>query len=157
MYFTGYHGTSQEVGNKIVRDGFFVPSTGKKEWLGSDIYFYEKYSDSLSWAVERYHQDNAVLHVVISVEDDEYIDLDSIEGNKFYKRIINIIEKTPKEPNDFQISDAEENQCAVANYIWSNFEEKKILFASFPTKPSAIKLVKDYRTTRREFCLGIMI
>jgi hypothetical protein len=86
VFFTGYHGTSRESGFNILESKRFIPSTGKKDWLGSGIYFYEKYSDALNWAVKSFNQDYAVL------------------------------------------------------------------FASFPSEPSAFKLIKDYRIKRREFC-----
>ena len=153
MYFTGYHGTSQEFASKIVADGCFTLSSGNKEWLGSGIYFYEMFSDSLDWADKKYPRDHAVLHAVVSVEEDEYIDLDSIEGESIYRRIINIIADTTKEIGNFHKGDAQNNQCAVARYIWTRFNDIKLLLASFPNEASAFPLIKDYRTKRRELCV----
>jgi len=150
VYFTGYHGTSQEFAKKILESESFDLSVGKEEWLGTGIYFYEGYSDALNWAAKNFDQDNAVLHVVISADEDEYIDLDSEYGKQIYQKVVNVISKRC---NYLVNGTAQENQCAIANFLWSKFIHIKILFASFPTEPSKFALLKDARAKRRELCV----
>jgi hypothetical protein len=150
VFFTGYHGTSQESGFNILESKRFIPSTGKKNWLGSGIYFYEKYSDALNWANERYCQNSSILHVVVSVGENEYIDLDSEYGKQIYQKVVHVIAKR----FDYLVKGkAQENQCAVANFLWSKYLHINVLYASFPTEPSKFPLLKDARAKRREFCV----
>jgi hypothetical protein len=86
MYLTGYHGTSKKNGYDIVKSKHFNISISSTEWLGSGIYFYCEFSDALKWS-----SDNMVLHAVIYVEEDEYIDLDSENGLMIYDSVIKML------------------------------------------------------------------
>ena len=48
---------------------------------------------------------------------------------------------------------AQENQCALANFIWQEHKHIILLIASFATEPSMFKMLKDGRKRRREFCV----
>ena len=145
MYFTGYHGTSRANGNNIIKTKCFDVSNSDTEWLGSGIYFYCEYSDALACSGDR-----TVLHTIIYVDDNEYIDLDSENG----KKIFNAVETKIDTRFKYLVSgNAQENQCVIANMIWQEFEYIKLLIASFAIKPSKIKTLIDGRKKRREFCI----
>ena len=146
MYLTGYHGTNQSSANRIIRNQKFHLSNGRKEWLGNGIYFYIDFADSLDWAQMRYNDDYAVVHALIKINEDELIDYDSVKGTKLLNIILEYIGTslggTPQE-----------NQCALANYIWSRSPDIKVLKSSFAKTPSKVKMLKDMREKRIEFCV----
>lgn len=145
MYFTGYHGTSRENGYNIIADKRFNLSSGKAEWLGTGIYFYREFSDALVWS-----KDSTVLHAVIRVEEDEFLDIDSEQGLEVLRKVLALIETK----YDMHIDGTpEENQCAVANFIWQDNESIKLISASFATEPTKVKMLIDSRIKRKEFCV----
>lgn len=150
MFITGYHGTTMDSAKKIIKDNAFLISNKNDEWLGEGIYFYEKYSDAIKWELKDKHKSEAVLHVIVEINNDEYIDFDSDEGKKLFEGMMRII----KEEN-IVIDDksSQKNQCSTMNYIWQNNPNIKVIFASFPTEKSIYKVMLPYRTLRREFCV----
>ena len=88
MYFTGYHGTNKESADAILNDKGFLISKGEEHWLGDGIYFYPDFGDALNWKYEASDSEvEAVLHTIIRVEDDEYLDLDNEEAKKLFLKI----------------------------------------------------------------------
>ena len=148
MIITGYHGTSKEYGNEIINNKKFNKSTGKEQWLGTGIYFYRGYEDALNWA-KKYHGDIMVIHAVINLENDKYIDLDSSIGRAYYRKAVEIL----KGFDYISRGTAQENQCAIANFIWQEWSYIQLIMAAFPTEPSAFKMLKDAREYRKEFCI----
>lgn len=146
MYLTGYHGTSKEYANKIINTQKFHRSNGNKEWLGSGIYFYCNFEDALDWARMRYNDDYAVIHAVVKINEDELIDFDSVRGQK----LINIILQSCMIAFSGK---SQENQCALANYIWEQNLDIKVLKSSFAKTRTKIRLLKDVREKRIEFCV----
>lgn len=147
MFLTGYHGTTLAFGNKILKEKNFNISDGDKEWLGDGIYFYFSISDAYSWK-----NSEAIVHAVIKIADDEYLDIDSPEGMKTYNSMINIISSTQGKmisPN----ADVQQNQCAVMRMIWHQLPKIQVISASFPREKTKIKTLIDKRPRRREFCV----
>ncbi|MHC1696035.1 MAG: hypothetical protein AB9835_12370 [Eubacteriales bacterium] len=150
MYFTGYHGTSSSNAHIIYNEKAFSISKGNKEWLGSGIYFYDEYQDALCWASDRYDIDGDIIHAIIKIKENEYIDFDTYIGKCYLREIIDTLH------NEFDIQlngTTQENQCAIMNYIWSSDDSIKLLIASFPKEPSKVKLLLDVREQRRELCV----
>jgi hypothetical protein len=80
----GYHGTSRECAQKIIRDNFI--DSGSIGWLGTGVYFFEESyltkgpEEALSWATNvRKKDDPVVLMAEIEMEDQNCI-IDLIEN-----------------------------------------------------------------------------
>ena len=143
--FTGYHGTTELNGRRILKEKQFNLSNGNKEWLGKGIYFYEKYIDAFNWT-----QGSMVLHSIIEVEDDQYIDIDTEEGKKTCRKIMKyIFEKYSDRINE----KAQENQCQTMNFMWETSPRLRLIFASFSSEKSKYNMLIDVREKRREFCV----
>ena len=147
MFLTGYHGTSLENGSKIVEEKQFNISDGEKEWLGSGIYFYFSFEDAYNW-----RNSDAVIHTIIGVNEDEYLDIDSEVGTAIYRGILKVIEAKQYKTVE-QNASAQENQCAVMKMIWQHHPEIKVISASFATEKTTVKTLIDKRPRRKEFCI----
>jgi len=150
MLLTGYHGTTKAKGLDIVEMKYFHKSNSSKEWLGAGIYFYFEYKDAMNWVKEHYTDDFVVLHGIVDVKKEQVIDFDSNEGICYYRSAISILKK---EYEHLIAGTAQENQCAIANFIWNEWSEIKVLIASFASVPSEFRMLKDAREKRREFCV----
>lgn len=149
MLITGYHGTTKKYAHNIIKEKEYHLSKGEKEWLGSGIYFYEKFSDAFCWKPQP-GEEKAVLHSVIKVKNGEYLDIDSYEGEKTWNEILDVI----CESEDIELDGTyQENQCAACRIIWDSYPQLKVLAASFATTPSKAKVLIDKRKRRREFCV----
>lgn len=148
---TGYHGTTREAAECILRDRYFEKSVGKKEWLGTGIYFYFDFADAYKWSAQKENEaSREVLHSVIKIKADEYFDLDSEIGKEIYQNIVEWLSAQA----DVEISaSAQQNQCAVANCIWQEYPECKVIAMSFPRERSKFSLLTDPRPRRKEFCV----
>ena len=147
MFLTGYHGTSLDNGHNIVETKQFNISTGPKEWLGSGIYFYFLFADAYNW-----RDSDAIIHSIIEIDEDEYLDIDTKEGEEIYNKIIGII-SSMQQKNIFPNASPQENQCSVMKMIWEQVPKIKVISAGFPTEPTKIKTLIDKRCRRREFCV----
>ena len=145
---TGYHGTTQESAKSILKEKQFKLSQSNKEWLGEGIYFYEQFSDAYNWR-NRTDKERAVLHSVIEVNDDEYLDIDSDKGGKLWREAGIYVSKDLG--IEFTMS-VEEAQCRMCKLIWE-MVPIKVLAASFATEKTLVKTLIDKRTRRREFCV----
>jgi hypothetical protein len=97
----GYHGTSSENAQSIVREGFRV-SKNEYDWLGKGIYFWQD-APGRAWSWARHqHQNPAVICAEISINLDFSIDLfDSFPDNVYlmalkqsYKRFRDLLSTT---------------------------------------------------------------
>ena len=146
MYISGYHGTSLVAAQSIVNDKKFEISCSDKEWLGNGIYFYFEINDAMEW-----RDSEAIIHTIIQVNEDDYLDLDTDEGKKIIRRVK---EHLKKEYALKLASDSvQKNQCAIMKTIWTTNSNISVMEASFPKEPSIIKTLLDEREKRREFCV----
>ncbi len=145
MFLTGYHGTSLASANNILKNNEFKISSNDVDWLGSGIYFYFSIVDAYNWK-----NAEAILHSVIKVEDDEYLDIDSDEGSEIYQEMIDFI----SESHCIEIcGNIQKNQCSVFRMLWETYSKLKVISAKFPTEPTKIKTLIDKRPRRKEFCV----
>lgn len=145
VFLTGYHGTTMEYAEKIVKEKNYKVSDGDKEWLGKGIYFYFDILDAYNW-----RNSEAILHSIIKIADCEYLDIDSKEGTKIYYDIIEHIESF-----DIKIEKnaVQKNQCAVMKILWDTCPKIKVISASFPKEKTKVPTMIDKRTRRKEFCV----
>ena len=131
MYLTGYHGTNKEYAENILNNQRFVPSIGEKHWLGHGIYFYPNFEDALNWAKEYHPNNEAVIHALICVDDEEIIDFDAPDGKKLFHDIIWAM----GEQLNLSETQVQKNQCIVCNTIWATNNKIKVLIniICFPT------------------------
>lgn len=153
MFITGYHGTTRDNAEHILSTRKFYLSKGEEEWLGSGIYFYPNLNDAYDW-----RESEVILHAVIKIKEDEYLDLDTKDGKEVYRNIINSLYNYTDEEmitKGINISNNNiiKNQCAVANVLWDTFSEMKVIFASFHKERTQITTMIDARIERREFCV----
>ena len=147
MFLTGYHGTTSESANNIIKEGKFDISRSDTEWLGEGIYYYFDIDDAYKW-----RNTEAILHSVIKIEDSEYLDIDSKLGADIYNEMLECI----SEIHGQKISPSarvQQNQCAVMKMIWNEYPKVKVISASFPTYQTVFKTLLDRRPTRKEFCV----
>lgn len=148
MFLTGYHGTSNKSADNILEENFFKPSENDKEWLGKGIYFYFNFADAYEWI-----NNESILHSVIKIDDDEYLDLDTKEGLNICRKAIDMVIKYGVVTNPKDKKMAQKNQCAVMNCIWKLSDTIKVMSRSFPRERKVIEMIMDERSLRKEFCV----
>ena len=130
MYFTGYHGTIRTRGKEILEGKLFRKSISNKEWLGTGIYFYYEYGDAFKWSenIADNEEDITILHVLIDIDENYVLDLDSERGIDYIREVVSFVKKEYY----FLLGDsAQENQCTISNIIWNKWPEIQMLIASF--------------------------
>ena len=145
MLIAGYHGTTRNNAKQILKSKEFKISNGEKEWVGRGIYFYPDINDAYCW-----RKSESILHTVIKVDSNEYLDLDSLEGQLIYRGVLRLIKCTMPCLNT---SDPEKNQCAVMNIIWDVYKHLKVISGSFAKEETKIRTLVDFRERRKEFCV----
>lgn len=146
MHISGYHGTSLEAAQSIVASKEFHPSTGDKQWLGDGVYFYFAVDDALNWS-----NSEAIVHAIVEVEFDNYLDIDSPRGLAVYRKVKEYLStKYCQYVNDIS---PQKNQCLVMNIIWEKCSSIEVIAASFASKPTEFKTLIDDRIKRKEFCV----
>ena len=141
MYITGYHGTTSAAASSIMKQKRFDISTGNMQWLGSGIYFYPEFSDALNWrGTTGMTASDSILHVLVKVEEDELLDMDTLDGKRFGKELLEKICNS----GGFSIDkNAEVNQCALINLILDQCRSIKVLCASFSSEKTTVKTHGD--------------
>lgn len=148
MYLTGYHGTTLESANNIIEEGKFNISDSNTEWLGKGIYFYFDITDAYNW-----RDTEAILHSVIKINDNEYLDIDTDDGATIYNEIIDYISTIQGKEIDTSTKNSQKNQCAVMKMMWDLNPNIKAISASFATTPTKVRTLLDKRPRRKEFCV----
>ncbi len=153
MFLTGYHGTTASAADSIISTNEFRPSTKDTEWLGDGIYFYREFVDAYNWRKDPDSPpSDTIIHAIIDVDDDAYLDLDSSEGHLLFKLISRYILaqlNASARPTKY----AQKNQYAVAKMIWELSPELQVLSASLPSEHTGLPTMMDMRTKRKEFCV----
>ena len=150
MILIGYHGTTEKTARAILSGKPYLRSNGKKEWLGEGIYFYFDYKDAVNWTIQKGYANSAVLHNIIQIKNNEFIDLDTEKGKSIFQEVIKAFCESGVPIDNTK---EQQNQCAVANMIWDRFEECKLMMGTFHSDRRIMRTLTDPRPTRREFCL----
>lgn len=148
MFLTGYHGTTLESANSIIKEGKFNISKSETEWLGNGIYYYFDITDAYKW-----RNTEIILHSVIKINDNEYLDIDTDVGADIYNDIIECISNIQDKEINTSVKNSQKNQCAVMKMIWDSNPDIKAISASFATTPTKVRTLLDRRPTRKEFCV----
>lgn len=147
MFISGYHGTTLEAAESIISSNEFRISKKDIEWLGDGIYFYCEIDDAIKW-----NNAQAVIHTIISVESDNFLDLDSDEGKKIFKKV----KEHLVEQYSLKISETknkQKNQCAILRTIWNTNKNISVIAGSFREEKDILPTLTDEGRKRREFCV----
>ena len=148
MFLTGYHGTTLDSANNIIKEGKFKISHSDTEWLGEGIYYYFDIIDAYEW-----RNTEAILHSIIKIDNKEYLDIDTEIGADIYNQIVDYISTTQDKSVNISLKNAQKNQCAVMKMLWETYPNVKVISASFPTAQTKVRTLLDRRPTRKEFCV----
>lgn len=151
MILTGYHGTTMANAKKIITEGFRI-SSEEKNWLGDGIYFYPNFVDAYEWGPQVGRPESeAIFHVIVKIDDTQFLDINTPEGEKIVSGVINIIKLTTKK--ELKKEDAQRNQCAIMRLIWKLCPDIEVIIAKFPKYSKDVPMIMDLRPYRTEFCL----
>ena len=153
MSLKGYHGTSRENAESILRQQAYHISKGPKHWLGDGIYFYFNPQDAQKWCEKI---DGEVLCSTVECNRDECLHLNTEEGRKFLRDGLKLIENIFQIKLSTQAKDTQQNQCALINTLWKCYPKLMVVIGQFPTVPrkkGAPPLLSETRTLRWEFCV----
>ena len=116
---TGYHGTSKNHGDKIIREQNISPSTKNSEWLGHGIYFWAYRGDAVWWGMLESQKERnkgyspVVLISELTVQEDRFLDLDD---SAQYTAFCAEAEKVMKGACGLAFDNMREARCFVSNY-----------------------------------------
>ncbi|HWK24752.1 MAG TPA: hypothetical protein VNS08_17190 [Ureibacillus sp.] len=82
-----YHGTIEEYGTEIYNGEPFHFSDGEKHLLGKGVYLYKDPKHALVWARMKAKSEGSkpmILRVTVDVNEEDYLDLDSRDGQDFF-------------------------------------------------------------------------
>ena len=118
MIVSGYHGTTAEAAEQILRGGF-QPSLNPYDWLGDGVYFFQDAPQrAWDWARERYGNIGTVVGAHIDLEN--CIDLLDLGWNQViaeaYDSYVKIL-KEAGQPIPVQSSGAHRLDREVMNYL----------------------------------------
>lgn len=157
---TGYHGTTKEKSESILKQGFKISKSQeqKYEWLGDGIYFWDDIFYAVQWNIinmeKNYNDKNeknlmnyAIIKSKIIVNKSKLFDISSPEGSIIYsklkkkleKKLIEsgsekLIEKLKKQSDKFWINILEDNGF---------FKEFDVIMAEFKNKKRNEKYKDD--------------
>ncbi|MCI8603396.1 MAG: hypothetical protein HFE79_04535 [Ruminiclostridium sp.] len=148
MLLTGYHGTTLDNANRILKEEKFNISNKDTEWLGEGIYYYVNISDAYEWK-----NADAILHSVIKIDDSEYLDIDSSNGTIVFNEMLECISSLQEKTIKMDANNVQKNQYAVMKMLWESYPKIKVISASFPKTRTIFKTLLDRRPIRKEFCV----
>lgn len=123
LNYVGYHGTSEEKGNQILKCGYFKWSDGEDEWLGSGIYFFERSGYyAIWWASDIKHFVNyRILKADITLESEKILDLTVPSNTDELDYYANMLMQKKAKTKSFAHKEINDN--LVINYIYNNIQK----------------------------------
>lgn len=123
LEITGYHATSQENANRIIKETFTINKKRSNEWLGHGIYLFKHKTDAKSWADRTYYcqPDPSLIKCFVEIEKEKYLDLDDPEKlNGYVKYFDEVLELLSKENKVVLFKSKEEAMCWGLNIYKRN-------------------------------------
>lgn len=151
MFVSGYHGTTLECAHNIIKEKYYKLSVSETEWLGNGIYFYPDINDACDWK-----DAEAVMHSVININENEYLDVDTASGRRTVESVKKLISSKYRYKIITDLADkkrTEKNQNSVMKMVWDSNPGLKVIYASFAKEKSEFSTLLDTRERRREFCV----
>ena len=113
LQFNGYHGTDLNAARQIVSSNYQI-CIGDDEWMGNGVYFFasglstkpeeqaKKWAITNSWNKEKreyQYKSYCIIHSIIEVEEDNFLDLTSEDGIKLLSYLYDSFERKIKKLN----------------------------------------------------------
>lgn len=138
---TGFHATSQNNVNSIIKNGFIINKKRCDEWLGYGIYLFKYRHDAYTWGKETYYcrSNPKLIKCYAEIEREKYLDLDDPEKlyayDEYYRKILKALSNASKE---VKFKNKHEAMCWGLNFYKknNNIDVVKYTFKSNRTKNS---------------------
>lgn len=131
----GYHGTSRQQGENILKTQHFLFSCKENEWLGKGAYFFAYLQDAVEWTKHNRfsRKDTMIMSAQLSCDDEEHLDLDNPEIYEFFQEAINQIMESVhlEESFDLHSLTKEERMCLYCDILQDYYPEIKIRSYTF--------------------------
>ena len=157
---TGYHGTTKEKSESILKQGFKISKSQeqKYEWLGDGIYFWDDIFYAVQWNIinmeKNYNDKNeknlmnyAIIKSRIIVNKSKLFDISSPEGSIIYSKLKKKLEKKLIESGSEKLVEKLKKQ---SDKFWINiledngfFKEFDVIMAEFKNKKRNEKYKDD--------------
>lgn len=157
---TGYHGTTKEKSESILKQGFKISKSQeqKYEWLGDGIYFWDDIFYAVQWNIinmeKNYNDKNeknlmnyAIIKSKIIVNKSKLFDISSPEGSIIYSKLKKKLEKKLIESGSEKLVEKLKKQ---SDKFWINiledngfFKEFDVIMAEFKNKKRNEKYKDD--------------
>ncbi|WP_186375526.1 hypothetical protein [Paenibacillus xylanexedens] len=113
-YLNLYHGTNESCSKQILESGFKLPTPKRDDhWLGEGVYFFREDEDQARiWGQNRYKGEKSkavVLEANVTINAENYLDLDSRSGLAYFKEHTDNIEHT-LETNGYKLKSDNPNK-----------------------------------------------
>lgn len=123
LEFIGFHATSQENANKIMRDDFIINQKRNNEWLGHGVYLFKHKIDANSWADGTYYckPNPSLIKCFVEITKEKYLDLDNPEKlNEYYVHFNQVLELLSEQKMAVSFKSKEEAMCWGLNIYKQN-------------------------------------
>lgn len=156
----GYHGTTQDKADVIVRAQTFLDSSKDNEWLGAGVYFFAYLGHAKWWvAAKRYRgTETSILKSCLEYTDEQLLDLDDPEQ---LKKVNEVVGEAVRIANESGLTTPSVNLKEVSesqkwNFVCNTFRsicpEIGITMYTFMTKSYFDTI--GYRQTQRQICVS---
>lgn len=156
---TGYHGTTYDAAQNILKEKQFRHSTRKNDWLGTGSYFFAYKAHAKYWLKNETFksQKTAILEADFEYTREQLLDLDDPEDffkldRTIKKAIANI--KTGKNPGpivNLENSPVDKQWCLACNFYRKLNRSIGIIIYTFPIEPRSIA---GFSQTQRQICVS---
>lgn len=119
---TGYHGTSKESANNILKYKIYIDSNSDSEWLGTGVYFFidddkdKAINNAKKWAINyKKFSFYSVIETTMLTEEEKIIDLNDPEWQDLYHQYRNArIKEIINRGIRFEV-DINKFECSIIN------------------------------------------
>ncbi|MEJ7541788.1 hypothetical protein [Staphylococcus intermedius] len=146
----GYHGTTQESANSIIKESSFKKSTKSNEWLGHGVYFYELLEKAQWWCKGKVNP--TIIETLILVDEDKLINLDRPSEEDKLGEFISVMDKEGRFVFD---KDKAKRRCQIMNMYMLYVEAQVITATLISTNKKFKDMFMDmgYVRTVKQICV----
>lgn len=162
---TGYHGTTKEKSESILKQGFKISKSQeqKYEWLGDGIYFWDDIFYAVQWNIinmeKNYNDKNeknlmnyAIIKSKIIVNKSKLFDISSPEGSIIYSKLKKKLEKKLIESGSEKLVEKLKKQ---SDKFWINILEDNVFFKEFDVIMAEFKNKKRNEKYKDDILLNV--
>ncbi|MBZ8175409.1 hypothetical protein [Staphylococcus delphini] len=146
----GYHGTTQEAANSIIKESLFKKSSKNNEWLGHGVYFYELLEKAQWWSKGKFQP--AIIETPILVDEEKLVNLDRPSEEDKLGGFIRVMEKEGIFVFD---KDKIKRRCQIMNMYMLYVEAQVIIATLLSTNQKFKDVFMDmgYVRTEKQICV----